>query len=76
MHVLVVPKLHIPSMAEVLPEHQALVGKMMWLAPKLMRELGVTDGFRQVINTGRDGLQEVPHVHMHVMGGPRPWAKG
>jgi len=41
-----------------------------------MRELGVTNGYRHVINTGRDGLQEVMHLHLHVMGGPRPWSKG
>jgi histidine triad (HIT) family protein len=29
-----------------------------------------------VVNTGRDGMQEVPHLHLHVMGGPRPWLKG
>ena len=40
------------------------------------RELGVVNGFRTLINTGEDGRQEVQHLHMHVMGGPRPWAKG
>ena len=49
---------------------------MLGLAPRLMRELGVTGGFRTVINTGPDGGQEVYHLHMHVMGGPRPWTKG
>jgi histidine triad (HIT) family protein len=39
-------------------------------------ELGVTNGYRHLINTGADGRQEVPHVHLHVMGGPRPWLKG
>jgi len=56
--------------------HAPLLGRMLALAPKLMRDLGVTNGFRTLINTGRDGLQEVQHVHMHVMGGPRPWLKG
>ncbi|WP_442975405.1 HIT domain-containing protein [Salmonella enterica] len=41
-----------------------------------MREQGVTNGFRTLINTGKDGLQEVLHLHMHLIGGPRPWAKG
>ena len=58
------------------PGDQELVGRMLALAPKLMRELGVTNGFRTLINTGKDGLQEVYHLHMHVMGGPRPWLKG
>ena len=49
---------------------------MMTMAPRLMREHGVTNGFRTLVNTGQDGLQEVQHLHVHVMGGPRPWAKG
>ena len=76
VHVLIVPKPHIASMVEVVPEHQALLGHMLVLSARLMRELGVTNGYRHVINTGRDGSQEVPHLHLHVMGGPRPWAKG
>ncbi len=76
VHLLIIPKLHIATMADVQPEHEAMLGKMMLLAPKLMAEHGVTGGFRQIINTGRDGGQEVYHLHMHVMGGPRPWAKG
>ena len=76
VHVLIIPKQHIESLADVGPEHQELVGRMLVLAPRLMRELGVTDGFRTLINTGRDGMQEVMHLHMHVIGGPRPWTKG
>jgi histidine triad (HIT) family protein len=76
VHLLIVPKRHIASMVEVVDADAALLGKMMALAPRLMRELGVTQGFRQVINTGVDGGQEVYHLHMHVIGGPRPWAKG
>ena len=76
VHVLVIPKLHIATLADIGPEHSALLGRMLALAPRLMRELGVDNGFRTVINTGRDGGQEVYHLHMHVMGGPRPWARG
>lgn len=76
VHVLMIPKQHIASLYDVGPAHEALLGRMMALAPKLMRELGVNDGFRVVVNTGRDGGQEVWHLHMHVMGGPRPWSKG
>lgn len=76
VHVLLVPKVHIPSMAEVQPVHAPLLGRMMAMAPRLMRELGVTNGFRHVINTGADGGQEVGHLHIHLMGGARPWLKG
>jgi histidine triad (HIT) family protein len=76
VHVLVIPKVHVASLAEVGPEHEALLGRMLGLAPRLMKELGVANGFRTVINTGRDGGQEVQHLHMHVFGGPRPWQRG
>ncbi len=76
VHVLIVPKKHIASMADVAAEDAPLLGRMMAVSPRLMRELGVTNGYRHVINTGADGRQEVMHLHLHVMGGPRPWAKG
>jgi histidine triad (HIT) family protein len=76
VHVLVIPKEHIATLSDAGPQHEALLGRMMALAPKLMAQLGVTNGYRVVLNTGPDGGQEVYHLHMHVMGGPRPWVKG
>ncbi len=76
VHVLIVPKVHIATLSDTGPEHERLLGRMLALAPKLMRELGVTNGYRTIINTGADGGQEVYHLHMHVIGGPRPWLKG
>ena len=77
VHLLVIPKEHIATLSDIdAARHQALLGKMLALAPRLMREQGVTNGFRTLINTGEDGLQEVMHLHMHVIGGPRPWKKG
>ena len=80
VHFLIIPKLHIPSMAQVGPEHQALLGRMLLLAPKLALQEGVNPypegGFRLVTNTGTEGGQEVHHLHWHVMGGPRPWLRG
>ncbi|MFT3664413.1 histidine triad nucleotide-binding protein [Piscinibacter sp.] len=76
VHLLVIPKQHIATMYDTGPQHAALLGRMTALAPRLMRDLGVANGFRIVVNTGPDGGQEVQHVHMHVMGGPRPWSKG
>jgi histidine triad (HIT) family protein len=80
VHFLMIPKAHIPSMAQLEESHQALMGKIMTLAPKLALEQGCRPypqgGFRVMVNTGDDGLQEVHHLHVHVIGGPRPWAKG
>ena len=54
---------------------EPLLGKMLALAPVLAKEAGANNGFRVVINTGHDGGQEVNHIHIHVLGGPRPWTK-
>jgi histidine triad (HIT) family protein len=80
VHFLVIPKLHIPSMAQLEAGHAALLGKMMVLAPQLALEQGCNPypggGFRVIANTGDEGGQEVHHLHLHVIGGPRPWARG
>ena len=69
VHFLVIPKRHIPSMAEVQAEDSPLLGKLMTMVGKLAREQGCTEGFRTIINTGRVGRQEVYHLHIHVLGG-------
>lgn len=68
VHFLIVPKLHIESLASCEAQHQALLGKMLLLAPKLAKEQDLS-GFRTMINTGREGGQEVFHIHVHVFGG-------
>ncbi len=72
VHFLIIPKLHIASLAEAGVEHQAVLGKMLAKAGELARLAGATDGFRSIINTGRVGLQEVYHLHLHIIGGPDP----
>jgi histidine triad (HIT) family protein len=72
VHFMIIPKRHIASLADCDMSHQALLGKLMVLAPRLAREQGSTDGFRTIVNTGRVGRQEVYHLHMHVIGGPEP----
>lgn len=80
VHFLMVPKRHIPSMAQVTADDAPLLGRMMALAPRLALEQGCSPypdgGFRAVVNTGAEGGQEIHHLHLHVMGGPRPWLKG
>ncbi len=76
VHLLVIPKAHIESLADVVPADDALLGHMLGMAARLMKELGVTNGFRTFINTGADSHQEVMHLHLHAIGGPRPWRKG
>ena len=69
------PKAQITSLADATPADTPLLGKMLALVPVLAKKAGCENGFRTVINTGRDGGQEVPHLHIHVLGGPQPWKK-
>lgn len=80
VHFLLIPKRHIRSMAHIGADDAALMGRMMALVPKLAAQEGCNPypdgGFRLVTNTGREGGQEVHHLHFHIMGGPRPWLRG
>jgi histidine triad (HIT) family protein len=80
VHFLMIPKRHLASMAHVDADDAGWLGRMMVLAPKLALEQGCEPypegGFRLLLNTGAQGGQEVQHLHMHVIGGPRPWLKG
>jgi len=71
VHFLIVPKLHLDSLKSCDVSHQQLLGKMLLLAPKLAAEQGL-QGFKILINTGREGGQEVFHIHLHVFGGGLP----
>ncbi|MDP3744408.1 MAG: histidine triad nucleotide-binding protein [Methylotenera sp.] len=68
VHFLIVPKLHIEGLLNCEGQHQTLLGKMLLLAPQLAKAQGLS-GFRTMINTGREGGQEVFHLHLHVFGG-------
>lgn len=76
VHFLIIPKRHVASLVDAGAEHERLLGRMLTLAPRLAQQQGAGNGFRTVINTGPDGGQEVYHLHVHVMGGPRPWKQG
>ena len=67
VHFLIVPKLHIETLKNCDVSHQQLLGKMLLLAPKLAAEQGLK-GFKTLINTGKEGGQEVFHLHVHVFG--------
>ena len=69
VHFMLIPKLHLASLAEAGESHAALLGRMLVLSPRLAREQGLENGFRTVINTGKGGGQEVFHLHIHIIGG-------
>jgi len=73
VHLLVIPKRHITSLATVAEETDVpVLGRMLALANRLASENGSPDGFRVIINTGRIGHQEVQHLQAHIVGGPDP----
>ena len=70
VHVLIIPKKHLASLAEAAPEDAALLGKMQLLARKLAEDLGIAaGGFRVVANSGPNSGQEVAHLHYLLLGG-------
>jgi histidine triad (HIT) family protein len=72
VHFMLIPKKHVATLYDATAADAPALGKIITLAGKIARELGATDGFRTIINTGRVGRQEVQHIHVHVIGGPDP----
>ena len=69
-HVLIVPNKLIPTVDDVTADDEAVMGRMMTVAAKIAREEGISDdGYRLIINCKEHGNQEVPHLHMHLIGG-------
>lgn len=69
VHVLVIPKKPIESLAHAAEEDTDLLGHLLATATNLARTLGLDAGYRVVINTGKDGGQSVDHLHLHLLGG-------
>lgn len=70
VHLLIIPKRHAGTIAEVTAADPALAGRLLRAAAGLAADLGVADsGFRLVANTGADGGQSVDHAHVHLLGG-------
>lgn len=69
VHLLVIPKEHIQSQAHAMEEHEALLGHMVRIGAQVASEQALTNGFRMVVNTGKEGGQTVGHLHLHMLGG-------
>jgi histidine triad (HIT) family protein len=77
VHILIVPREHLASLAEASDDHPALLGHLLWVAAGIARDKGLSKGYRVVINTGADGGQTVDHLHLHLMGGRQmTWPPG
>jgi len=69
VHLLIVPRKHIASLAETGVEDTALLGHLVAAVVEIARQKGLSGGYRTVINTGDDGGQTVGHLHLHLLGG-------
>lgn len=69
-HIILIPKKEIPSMAEIDEIDKELIGHLYLVASKIAKDEGVSDsGYRLVVNTNKEGGQEVYHLHIHLLGG-------
>lgn len=68
-HVLVIPKREIKSIDALTADDASLVGHLFVVVRRIASDLGLSDGYRTVINCGRNGGQTVDHLHIHVLGG-------
>ena len=70
VHLLIIPREHIPSLATATESQVSLIGHMVNTANKLAKREGISgSGYRLVVNSGEQGGQLVPHLHMHLLGG-------
>ena len=71
-HVLIIPRRHIASLADLTDDEISLIGRMAGVANKLAIQEDIAEkGYRLVVSSGEDGGQVVPHLHMHLIGGRR-----
>ena len=77
VHILLIPKKPIPTVSEASSDDHDLLGHLLLTVKKVAEEAGLQDGYRVVINNGKDGGQTVDHLHLHILGGRQmQWPPG
>lgn len=71
VHILLVPNEPIPTVDDVEPGHEAMLGHLFTVARRVAASEGLANGYRLIVNCKDDGHQEVYHLHMHLLGGRR-----
>lgn len=72
VHVLIIPKKRIASIDDLEAEDASLMGNMVLVARDIARDLNISEkGYKLLFRVGRDGGQEIPHIHLHLIGGAR-----
>lgn len=77
-HILIIPREHVPMIADANEEHQELLGDLILTAKKIAEQEGIAEnGYRLVFNNGDHGRQDVYHIHLHLLGGRQlTWPPG
>ena len=77
-HILIIPKVHIPTLDDVKSNHKELLGNLIKVSTELAKQEGISDtGYRTVFNCKQDGGQTVYHIHLHLLGGRKfTWPPG
>jgi len=78
VHILVIPKLHIPSIAHLEEDHSGVIAKLIYTAKRIAAARGLK-GYKLAFNVGREGGQVIDHLHLHLVGGwqhAEDWKKG
>ncbi len=77
IHILVIPKQPIAKLSDAESTDHALMGHLLLTVKRVAEQVGLTQGYRVVINTGEDGGQTVDHLHLHILGGRQmAWPPG
>ena len=78
IHILIIPKKHIPTLNDITPDHQDLIGELFIIVKEIAKQLGIAEnGYRTVFNCNRDAGQEIYHIHLHMLGGRQfSWPPG
>jgi histidine triad (HIT) family protein len=71
IHILIIPKDHIISVDHLKEENKELIGELILAAKKIAEMKGLSTGYKLTINVGKDGGQEVDHLHLHLLGGKK-----
>lgn len=71
VHILVIPKTHIPSVDFITEENSDIVAYIFEKIPKIAKDAGITNGYRVISNCGEDAAQSVKHLHFHILGGAK-----
>ena len=77
VHILVIPKQPLAKLADAEPEDREILGHLLLIVKRIAQEVGLSNGYRVVINNGDDGGQTVSHLHLHILGGRQlKWPPG